>query len=82
MKWKYKIGDKIKMKKRNYNREDVAVGWVPAMDNYQDIFTVLDCNIGNVLGDPIYRIKRDNGIYQFVVQEWQIRYAKREKMII
>lgn len=80
MKWKYKVGDKIRIKKRNYDKENVAVGWVPAIDNYRDIFTVLECKIGMKLGDPIYKIKRDNGIYHFVVQEWQIRYAKREKL--
>lgn len=82
MKWKYKVGDKIRLKKRNYSKEDVAVGWVPAMDNYRDIFTVLECKIGMKLGDSTYKIKRDNDMYYFIVQEWQIRCVKREKLKI
>lgn len=82
MKWKYKVGDKIRMKKRTYSREDVAVGWVPAMDNYQRIYIVTECRVGNELKDPVYRVKTVDGTYQFIVQEWQIKYARKEKMII
>lgn len=80
--WKYKVGEKIKMKKRTYNREDVAVGWVPAMDDYQSIYTVVERSIGKPFGDSTYRVKQADGIHQFIVQEWQIRSVRREKMVI
>lgn len=83
MKWKYKVGDKIRMKKRTYSREDVAVVWVPAMDNYQRIYSVIECRVGSVLKDPVYRIRRcDQGYcFDFVVHEWQITPYKNKMKI-
>ena len=68
MKWKYKVGDKVKIKKRSYE----AVGFDPKMNNYINIFTIVECKIGYEYKDPVYRIKKYDDCFSFVVNEWQI----------